>query len=84
MDVLRARVVLWVEREIDGGFVIEIQRRRVLGVLAEFVEQRAQVGGLFGGFRRADDFGLTGRECHRRLLFAAPRDGGSSVHEHVA
>eukprot|EP00965_Chrysotila_dentata_P192841 6175401-Pleurochrysis_carterae.AAC.1 len=44
------------------------RRRRVLGVLAELVEESAQVRCFFGSFRSCDDFGFARRECHRRLF----------------
>eukprot|EP00965_Chrysotila_dentata_P258555 6213262-Pleurochrysis_carterae.AAC.1 len=64
MYVFRARMVLRVVCKINGRFVIEMPRCRVLGVFAEFVEQRAQVRGLLGGLGSCNDLGFAGRERH--------------------
>eukprot|EP00965_Chrysotila_dentata_P183732 6066602-Pleurochrysis_carterae.AAC.1 len=66
MDVLRARMVLGVICQVDGGLVIEVQPRRFLVGLAEFAQQSAEVSCFFGGLRGRYDFSLTGRQSYRR------------------
>eukprot|EP00965_Chrysotila_dentata_P117203 3873046-Pleurochrysis_carterae.AAC.1 len=58
MDVLGPRVMLWVVRQVDGRFVVEMQRGRVVRVFAELVEERAEIRGLFRSFGGRDDFCL--------------------------
>eukprot|EP00965_Chrysotila_dentata_P018082 600667-Pleurochrysis_carterae.AAC.1 len=67
--------------EIDGGFVIQVERRRLAMTIAELVEQSAHLYCLLRGFGSCDDFGLAGGQRHRRLLFATPGDGGASSDE---
>eukprot|EP00965_Chrysotila_dentata_P197375 6178154-Pleurochrysis_carterae.AAC.2 len=77
-------MMLGVVGQVDRRFVVEVQGSRAVGVLAEFVEEGAKVGGFFGGFRGCDDFRLARGKGDDGLLLAAPRNGGLAVHEHMA
>eukprot|EP00965_Chrysotila_dentata_P135516 4480169-Pleurochrysis_carterae.AAC.1 len=81
VDVLGPRMVLGVVREVDSRFVVQVQGGGVTAGFAELVEEGTKVGGFLSRFGGRDYLRFARGERHRRLLFAAPRDGSLSIHE---
>eukprot|EP00965_Chrysotila_dentata_P132653 4386396-Pleurochrysis_carterae.AAC.1 len=83
VNMFSPRVVLWVVGEVDCRLIVQVQRGSLSNILAQFLEERAQVRRFFRGLRCSDNFGFAGRQRHGWLLLAAPGDCRASVHEHM-
>eukprot|EP00959_Pyramimonas_sp_CCMP1952_P474973 9503950-Pyramimonas_sp.AAC.1 len=83
IDVLGASVVLWVVRQVDGRFVVDVDRRGDHLGFAELGKEGAQVSGLLRSFGGGHDLGLAAGQRDRGLFLGRPRDGRLIVDEHV-
>eukprot|EP00965_Chrysotila_dentata_P193634 6175882-Pleurochrysis_carterae.AAC.1 len=54
VDVLRTRMVLRVICKVDGGFVVQVQRCRLVGAFAELVEHMSNVRKYAASFAASD------------------------------
>eukprot|EP00965_Chrysotila_dentata_P165389 5461617-Pleurochrysis_carterae.AAC.1 len=60
VNMFSPQVVLWVVGEVDGGFIVQVQRGSFGDVFAQLFEECAQVSCLFCGLRGSDNFGFAG------------------------
>eukprot|EP00965_Chrysotila_dentata_P032343 1077861-Pleurochrysis_carterae.AAC.2 len=54
MDMFRSRVVLWVVREVDGKFVVKVERGSAVHSLSQLVEECMEIRGFFRGLGSRD------------------------------